>query len=142
MPVALFWLAWGMISFWALKTFYYSFAKEKLERLRKAALGISLAVLILNIGMTPRLPGIFILLLITAIALYTTHNHVFLRIATIATIINTLWLFFIMFSLRPGTFSLTGSDAAPIFAALLLLTNTVAGLLLWQQLDLITKRRA
>lgn len=55
METVFFWIAWGIISFWALKTFYYSFSKEKLERLRKAALGINVSVLILSL--LPWLPA-------------------------------------------------------------------------------------
>src|SRR3990167_10879612 len=47
METVFFWIAWGIISFWALKTFYFSFSKEKIERLRKAALGFHLAIFVL-----------------------------------------------------------------------------------------------
>ena|SRR3989344_233136 len=47
METAFFWIAWGAISFWVLKTFYFSFDKNKLQKLRLTAFGIDLSVLIL-----------------------------------------------------------------------------------------------
>ena len=55
METVFFWVAWGIISFWAIKTFYFSYNKEKVKRLRLAALGINLSVLILFF--LPWLPG-------------------------------------------------------------------------------------
>ena len=160
METALFWIAWGLISFWALKMFYFSFSKEKLERLRKAALGVNLAFLILTFlpwlpastaggtlplsgksGLALALEGnipilLLIILLISSIFLFLTKDASFLKIGSIATMVNTLLLFTIMYSLRPGTFTLTPFDIAPIIAMLLLLVGDVVVLLLWQQLQL------
>jgi len=55
METVFFWIAWGLISFWAIKTFYFSYNKEKVKRLRLAALGINLSVLVLFF--LPWLPG-------------------------------------------------------------------------------------
>ena len=153
METVLFWIVWGLISFWALKTFYYSFSKERLDRLRKAALGINLAVLILTFlpwlplalgresGLTLALQGnilavLFFILLIASVLLFLTKVPSNLKIAAGATITNTFVLFVLMYQLRPGTFTLTLYDIAPIIAFMFFLVGDVAVLLLWQQLQL------
>lgn len=158
METVIFWIAWGIISFWALKTFYFSFSKEKLERLRKAALGINLAVLVLTFlpwlasslsgksGITLAMEGnilavLFLIFLIISIVLFLTKSQSNLKIAAFVTVANTFVLFVLMYQLRPDTFVLTLYDIAPIIAVLLLLVSDVAVLLLWQQLQLKRKKR-
>ncbi len=158
METAFFWIAWGLISFWALKTFYYSFSKEKIDSLRKAAFGINLSVLVLSFlpwlplalggksGLELALQGnilaiLFFILLSISIILFLGKVPSNLKIAAGATIINTFVLFVLMYQLRPETFILTLYDIAPIIAALLLLVGDVAVLFLWQQLQLKEKRK-
>lgn len=160
METVFFWVAWGIISFWALKTFYYSFSKEKLDGLRKAALGIHLAVFILTFlpwlpaspaGGPPTLGGksgfalalegnvlalLFVAFLITSIVLFLTKDALLLKLAAGATVANTFLLFVTMYTLRPETFILTFYDIAPIIAIMLLLVSDLVVLLLWQQLQL------
>jgi len=156
METAVFWVAWGIISYWALKTFYFSFSKEKLDRLRKSALGINLSVLIL--ALLPWLPPslgeksglmlawegnvlavLFIFLIIVPVILFLTKTPSNYKIASGATIANTFVLFALMYQLRPDTFILSLFDIAPIIAFMILLVGDVVVMLLWQQLDL--KRR-
>lgn len=159
METAFFWIAWGLISFWTLKTFYFSYNKEKLKRLRFTALGINLSVLILFF--LPWLPGsteipqlvasrtgwqlfteghidiaLFFILLLGSIFLFLTKDKLFLKIASGFNIINSILIFVIMMRLMPGTFKLTLNDIAPIVAAMILLVSNVVVLLLWQQLQL------
>lgn len=153
METVVFWVAWGIISFWTLKTFYYSFNKHKLESLRKAALGINLSVLILSLlpWLPPALDGksglalafegnilavLLLILLVVSILLFLTKTPSNLKIASIATIVNTLTLFALMMQIRPGTFVLSLFDIAPIIAFMFLLIADVVVLLLWQQLQL------
>ncbi|MDP3726449.1 MAG: hypothetical protein Q8R36_04610 [bacterium] len=153
METAFFWIAWGLISFWALKTFYYSFSKEKLDRLRKAAFGINLSVLALSFlpWLPPALGGgsgfslvlqgnvlavLFFILLIGSIILFLGKDTSLLKIAAGATITNTFVLFVLMYQLRPGTFVLTLYDIAPIIAVMFLLVGDLVVMLLWQQLQL------
>lgn len=157
MKSAFCWFAWGIISFWALKTFYFSFSREKLERLRKAMFGINLAVLVLTF--LPWLPAtlsgksalalalegnvltlLFIILLLAPIASLLIRKTAAVKLAAITTIVNTILLFILMFQLRPGTFVLTFFDMAPIVAFLFLLIDDVVVLLLWQQLQLKEKK--
>lgn len=156
METAFFWITWGLISFWALKTFYVSFSKEKLEGLRKASLGMSVAVLIL--AFLPWLPApsvksgfmlategnvlvlLFLILLVVSLMLLLLKETNYLKLSAILTIANSFLIFIIMYQLRPGTFVLTWYDVAPIVAALFLLTNDVAALLVWQQLQLKQKK--
>lgn len=153
METVFFWIAWGLISFWALKTFYYSFSKEKLARLGRAAFGINFAVLILTFlpWLPPTLGGktglelaiegnilavLFFILLITSVLLFLTKTPSNLKIAALATITNTFVLFVLMYQLRPGTFTLTLFDITPIIAFMFFLVCDVVVLLLWQQLQL------
>ena len=153
METVLFWIVWGLISFWALKTFYYSFSGKKLEGLRKTALGIHLAVFILaflpwlppslggKTGIALALEGnifavLFVFLLVGSVVLFLMKDIFLLKIASGATIVNTIVLFVLMYTLRPGSFVLTLYDIAPIVAVLLFLVCDVAVLLLWQQLQL------
>lgn len=157
METTVFWIAWGIISFWALKTFYYSFSKEKIVRLRKTALGINLAVLVLSFlpWLPPSLGGgsgfslvlqgnvlsvLFVILLLTSTILFLTKEETFLKLAALTTIANTFILFALMYQLRPGTFTLTLFDIAPIIAVMFLLVGDLVVMLLWQQLQLKEKK--
>lgn len=140
MATVLFWLVWGIISFWALRAFYYAFSKKKLEHLRKSALCLNLAAFVLTFIPT-RQPTFFSLLLFVSLVLFVFRDALLLKIGSALTILATILLFVSMVSLKPGSFSLTRLDIAPILTALLLLVNTVAVLLLWQQLDLRKKKR-
>lgn len=80
----------------------------------------------------------FALLLLISIIMFISKNTLLLKLASITTIINTFFLFGLMFQLRPGTFIQTWYDVAPIIAVLPLLVGDVVVLLLWQQLQLKT----
>lgn len=164
METALFWIFWGIISFWTLKTFYYSSSKQQLERLRKTALGIQLGVLMLTLlpwlpaspaggpptlgeksGLILALEGnvlavLFLIVLVTSTILFLTKTSLHLKIASGMTMINTLVLFVLMTQLRPDTFTLSLFDIAPIIAMFMLLVENVVVLLLWQQLQLLEKK--
>ncbi|MBI4067314.1 hypothetical protein HY407_02930 [Candidatus Gottesmanbacteria bacterium] len=156
METAIFWIAWGIISFWALKTFYYSFSKEKLGHLRKANIGFSFAVLILyflpwvplsmdgwtGFGLAWQgnfLAALFFIFLLISLVLFFQKEYIFLKIASVLTVLLTLDLFVLMLMVRPGTFTLSLYDIAPIVAVLILLVADVSVLLLWQQMQLAPK---
>lgn len=153
METALFWIIWGVICFWALKTFYYPFSKKKFEWLRNTALSINLSVLVLTFlpwlppnvggksGIILTLEGnilaiFFLILLIISTILFLAKSQSNLKIASGITIVNTIILFALMIQIHPGTFNLTLFDIAPIIVALSLLISDVVVLLLWQQLNL------
>lgn len=157
METAFFWIVWGLISFWALKTFYYSFSKGKLEGLRKAAFGINLAVFLLALlpWLPPALGGksgftlasegnvpalLFLIFLVVSIVLFLTKTPSNLKVAASLTITSTFILFALMMQIRPGTFTLSLFDIAPIIAVMFLLINDVAVLFLWQQVQLKEKK--
>lgn len=157
MEIVFFWIVWGALSFWALRTFYYSFSKEKLERLRKAVLGINLAILVLTFlpwlpqaydgksGWTLAFEGnilalLFIIFTIISAMIFSFNESALLELGSFGTIANTFILFILMFQLRPGNIILTFYDIAPIVAILFLLVGDVISLLLWQQLQLKTRK--
>ena len=157
METAFFWIAWGLVSSWVLKTFYFSYDKDKLNKLRKTALGINLAVFILALlpwlppslggtsGLTLALQGnilavLFFILLTTSVLLFLTKVPSNLKIAAGTTITNTFVLFVLMYQLRPGTFILTPYDIAPIIAFMFFLVGDLVVMLLWQQLQLKERR--
>ena len=156
METVFFWIAWGIISVWALRTFYFSFSKEKLERLRKTSVGLTASVLVLTLlpWLPPFLGGanavslalggntlailLFVLLIISLIFFFQ-KEYLFLKIAAVLTVLATLALFALMVIIRPGTFTLSLYDIASIVAVLILLTLNVAVFLLWQQMQLLKK---
>lgn len=159
METAFFWIIWGIISIWTLKRFYYSFSHKKLENLRRSAVGLNIAILVLTFlpWLPPSLSGkngimlaldgnvsalLFLILLLISSVLFLLKDGVVLKFAAVATIVNTFILFFCMYQLRPQTFTLSLYDAAPIIAVLLLLVNDVVVLLLWQQLQLKNKGKS
>lgn len=158
MSTTFFWVAWAVISYWAVKTFYYSFSKDKFDRLRKSAIFINLSVFILAFlpWIPPALGGksgimlawegnifavLYILLIIVSIVLFFSKTPSNYKIASAATIANTFVLFFLMRQLRPGTYTVTRFDIAPIIAVLVLLVGDVVVLLLWQQLQLKSTKK-
>lgn len=157
MESIIFWVAWGLISFWSLKTFCYSFSRKKLEGLRKSALGINIAVLFLTflpwlpLGLGGKsgfalafegniLAVLFFIFLIASVILFLTKAQSNLKIASILEIINTFILFALMVRIRPDTFTLLLFDIAPIIAFMFLLVCDIAVLLLWQQLQLKSRK--
>lgn len=158
MESVFFWIAWGVLSFWALKTFYYSFSKDSLERLRQAALGIHLAVLVLTFlpWLPPSLGGksgiflafegnslaiLFIILIIVPITIFHLKKERLYTVGASAAITNTFVLFALMYRLRPGTFTLSLFDITPIVIFMNLLVSNVVVLLLWQQLQLKHRKK-
>src|SRR3990167_8197411 len=156
MEAIFFWIAWGIISIWTLRTFYYSFSKEKLEKLRKTSIGLTTSVLVLTL--LPWLPldlggssavvlalegigaaSILLVLLIVSLILFFQKEYVFLKTASVLSVIATLDLFALMVIIRPATFTLSLYDIAPIVAVLILLILDVAVFLLWQQMQLLKK---
>lgn len=146
----------GLISFWALKTFYFSYYKDKLQKLRLTALGIELSVLILFF--LPWLPPsqgkttgweliqqgnvsvvlLGILVIGSALA-FLTKDKSLLKAGSVSHLIVSVLFIFAMIQLMPGTVTLTLASIAPIVASLLLLVGNVVVLLLWQQLQLKKK---
>lgn len=158
METAFFWIAWGVISFWVLKTFYFSYHKDKLRKLRFASSGINLSVLVLFLlpwlgvsqqgfsGLELIFQGnmfvIFLGILIAGSTLaFLTTNKFVLKVGAIFHVISSVLFIFTMIRLMPGTFVLTLQSIAPIIASLLLLVGNVVVLLLWQQIQLLEKKR-
>ena len=159
METILFWIAWGLISFWALKTFYFSYDKERLDKLRKIAFGINLSVIILFfLSWLPPAQGgytgweliqqgnLLVILLFGLIAsstlIFLAGDKSLLKVGSIIHITSSIVFIVAMVSLMPKTFSLTLNSIAPIIAGLLLLIGNVIVLLFWQQLQLKDKRRS
>ena len=158
MKAAFFWIAWGVISFWVLKTFYFSYDKNKFNNLRKTAFGINLSVLILFfLPWIPQLQGgltgwelilqgntlvilLGILIVFSTLAFFA-KDKMFLKAGSISHITASILLILIMINLVPGTFTLTFQSIAPILASMLLLAGDVVVLLLWQQLQLKGEKR-
>src|SRR3989338_5450352 len=153
MQTAFFWITWGILSWWLLSHFYFTFSKKKLLQLRYLTLGFDVSVLAL--GFFPWLPAVrgsitgwqlvargeafsvwFFVLLVCCVGLLLTNNRVLSKLAVGLGMGLSVWMFVMMVRLVPGSFVLALKDIAPIVAALLLLSGNVTGLLLWQQLDL------
>lgn len=158
METVFFWVIWFLISFWVLKTFYFSYDKDKLQKLRKTDFGINFSVLILfflpwlpislgeKTGLQLILEGnIFVILLgiliIFSMLTFLTNDKVFIKAGLVSHITVSVLFILTMVSLMPGSFVLTLASIAPIIASLLLLIGNVIVLLLWQQLQLKEKNR-
>lgn len=164
METAFFWIAWGIISFWALKTFYFSFDKEKLNKLRQTAFAINLSVLILFF--LPWIPAIFegeklgwnqtgwdlilqgnLLVILLGILIagsafaFLGNNKFWFKAGAVSHLTSSVLFILTMMSLMPGTFKLSLQSVAPIVASMLLLAGNVVILLLWQQMQLAQKKR-
>ncbi len=158
METVFFWIAWGLISFWVLKTFYFSYNKDKLQKLRLTAFGIDLSILILFF--LPWLPStqggatgweliqqgnmlvIILGILITGSTLtFLTKDKSLFKVGAVSHITASIFIIFTMIRLMPGTFTLTLQSIAPIVASLLLLVGNVVVLLLWQQLQLKIRKK-
>lgn len=158
METAFFWIAWGIASIWALKSFYFSYSKRKLERLYTTAFAIELAVLMLFF--VPWLPvslgnlsgwelilqgDIFMVLLgfliIGSALAFVTKDNALLKLGAISHVTASILFILIMIRLMPGSYPLTLRSTPPILASLLLLVGNAVILLLWQQLDLKQKKR-
>ena len=157
METALFWIVWGVISLWVLKTFYFSYDKNKFNNLCKTAFGINLSVVILFfLPWLPPVQGGYTgweliqqgnLLVILLFGLITSSTFIFLvrsksllKAGSIIHITSSIVFIVAMASLMRKTFSLTFNSIVPIIASLLSLTGDVIVLLLWQQLDLKKKK--
>lgn len=158
METAFFWITWGIISLWVLKTFYFSHNKEKLTKLRQTGFAIDLSIIVLFF--LPWLPlsrggfsgwelifqgnllvvTLFILIAASAF-LFLTIDTKFLKVGAVLHIIASMLFIITMISLMPRTFTLTLNSVVPIIASLLLLIGNVVVLLLWQQLQLKTRIR-
>lgn len=156
MQTAIFWIAWGIISLWALRTFYYSFSAKKLKQLRNATVGFDIVVLcsfLFNFrpvslgaqtGFELLLSGdwyiilLFVLLTLAVIFLLTKDRKQN-KTGALLHIISSVYLFFVLAHLWPGTVTLSFVDSALPVDVLLLLTGNVSALLFWQQLQLLEK---
>mgnify|MGYP001574598662 CR=1 FL=1 len=151
MQAAFFWIFFFLISFWALKTFYFSRSLTKLIHLRKAAFWINYIVLILFFfSWLPLAQGrttgweliqrgnelvIFLgILIVGSLLAFLTRSRTFLKTGVVTHIVSSIMFIAVMINLMPGTVILDFGSIAPIVASLLLLSGNVAVLLLWQQL--------
>ena len=151
METAFFWIAFPLISFWVLKTFYFPRDPLKLNNLRKTAFWIDYIVLVLFFfPWLPQVQGrttgweliqqgnIVVLLLGVLISgsmlTFFTKNKALLKAGSIAHIASSILFIAVMISFMPGTVVLDLGSMAAIIASLLLLSGNVVVLLLWQQL--------
>lgn len=151
MQTVSFWIFFPLISFWSLKTFYFSRNVTKLTQLRKAAFWANYVVLILFLF--PWLPlaqgrttgweliqrgnqtvSFLGILIVSSSLAFLTRNRTFLKTGVVTHIISSILFIAAMINLMPGTVILDFGSVAPIIASLLLLSGNVAVLLLWQQL--------
>ena len=149
-----FWVAWSLIVCWVLKTFYVAPKDAYIRRLRRAALGINIAVLILFF--LPWVPttgqtgfaliwngNVLVLLAAGAIlvsaGLFLYVSPLLNKLGTVAEAVAIPIFFAAMIQLQPKTFTLTFGFISPMVAALLLMGNFVITLLLWHQLQLKEK---
>ncbi|MEK7618602.1 MAG: hypothetical protein AAB410_05660 [Patescibacteria group bacterium] len=154
MRTIFFWTAWFLISFWVLKTFYFSASQEKIKRLRFAAVGIDILVLILFFLPWLTATGqsgweliaakeslvilVFGMVLLSAVLVLFPSPSAN-KIGAVLQSGSAALFIAMMIKLMPGTVTLTLRYVAPILVSLLLLINIIIVLLLWQQLQLRDK---
>ncbi|MBI1918978.1 hypothetical protein HYS29_00100 [Candidatus Microgenomates bacterium] len=156
METTFFWIVWIIIASWLLRTFYFSYKKNKAEQLWLVSLGINFLVFLLFFlpWMPKELGGktgwelfssgnlfvtIMLLLLALTEALLITKQDNLIKLATLTHVSNSVVFIFGMTRILPGTFTLQASGLAAIIAALLLLVGNVTMLFLHQQLELKRK---
>lgn len=157
METAVFWIAWFLSCFWILKTYYFSYDKDKLVKLRLTSFSIDFSVLILFFlpwlsvsrggltGIELILRGdifvIFLGILIScSLVAFMTKDTTVLKIGAMSHCIESVLFIATMIHLSPDTTRLTLQSLTPIFASLLLLIGNIVVLLLWQQVDLKVKK--
>ena len=158
METFFFWIVWGTVSFWALKVFYFSYDKDKLQKLRLTVFGIDLSVLILfflpwlsssqgnTTGWELIQQGNLSVVLLAILVFFSTlvfltKKKSLLKGGAVSHMTASIVFFLTMIRLMPGTFTLTFQIISPIIASLILLIGNVVVLLLWQQLQLKTKKK-
>lgn len=146
---ALFWIALALISGWVLRRFYFSNDARLVKQLRLTALVInSIVIFLFCFGwVSSQAKGLYtgwdlilrenfslallFFSLVISCVLFIIGRPKLIKIGAILEIISTIFLFKIMTDLIPGTAPLLLRTSAPIFAAFLLLINSVVVLLLW-----------
>lgn len=154
METTFFWIVWIIIASWLLRTFYFSYKKDKVERLWLVSLGINFLVFLLFF--LPWTPGvgksgwqlfsegnlfvtiILLVLALTEILLITKQENL-IKLAALTHITNSVIFLYAMTQIFPGTFTLETKNTVPIIASFLLLAGNVTILLLYQQLELKRK---
>lgn len=153
MQTALFWIALALISGWVLRRFYFSNDARLVKQLRVTAFVINLIVVYLFSfpWVPPQVRGLdtgsglilmgnfslallFLVLLISGMFFLLGFSKL-LKAGAVLEIFATIFIFKIMMDLVPGTAPLLLRTSAPIFAAFLLLINSVVVLLMWHQLQ-------
>lgn len=154
METTFFWIVWIIISSWLLRSFYFSYKKDKVEQLWLVSLGINFLVFLLFF--LPWAPEtgkngwqlfsegnfyvtiILLTLALTEILLITRQDNL-IKLAALTHITNSVVFIYAMTQIFPGTFTLETKNIAPIIASFLLLIGNVTILLLYQQLGLKKK---
>lgn len=137
-----FWLAFGILAPVILRRFYFQKGKKQIRRLRVATIGLQLLALVLLFSF----PWHFLLpvygaALAGAIFFIAGKNVKLNKVGAAIALANSVWLFIMMFLLFPETKKLTSTDIAPIISVLLMLSNNMAVLLLWHQLQKGRRKR-
>lgn len=150
MKTAFFWIVWAILSAIILRTFYFGYSEDKLNRLRYSALGLEILTAALFLfpwvpdgrtGFEILLaghPGVITTAMLVGIALvcFLSSRPQILKSGVVGNSAATVLLFISMVTLIPGTVILTANMIAPIIAVMFMLINIVIGLSLWRQLQL------
>lgn len=156
MQTVWFWILWGGISFWLLRTFYYGYNKKKLETLRRCAFGLELGTAVLFFppwlpqslgGQTgwelvrrgESAPAAVLLLIFVSILLLILKKAHLLKLAALTHMFTSVLFIVTMIKLLPDTYRFNLREIAPMIVALFLLIGNVAVLLLWQQVQMKEK---
>ena len=150
--IAIFWFAFAILSGWILRRFYFSKNAALIEYFRYIAFIIeTITIGLFFFPWVPKARGGFsgwnlalhgnagvtalLLLLIISAGLFLSRNLKFIIVGVASHIAANVLIFAVMIQILPETVQLGFHDVAPIIMALLLLTNTVVALLLWNQLQ-------
>lgn len=133
--IVFFWTIFGILVALILPKYYFGTGKKKIKQLRYSSIVLQLAALPLLLFSGKLVLVFYGLVLAVSIAFVAFGKPAFNKIGAVFSLAGSVLLIIILALIFPGTKRLTAADLPLIGAAIFMLANNVAVLLLWHQLQ-------